>query len=298
MSEHLKSGRQALRLLYFLVISFSITRSISLLFAVDNQFSLPQTHKLLLFAVFLSFISRFFLGAYRVLSENIEIELRRPKILIDIFGFFIQALLFYVFSLNFYDLVFSQWTILLICSVDLVWLLILSVFYGIKSRTYKQWMRHNVFFIAFCPLNIYLLQSPYWLLAVSIGAFIYDIWSNVDFYFAKALTGLRIFVAGPYGDNQPPEVIAANVERARNVGKELALKGHFPFIPHTMLHGWETDGRFTVDHFKRIDFTWLDSCDALFFIAPSPGANLEKEIATKKGLQIFTSLESVPPFTK
>lgn len=298
MNEYLKSGRQALRLLYFLVISYSITKSISILFTSGNDFSLPPPNKAILFCVFLSFISRFFLGAYRVLSEDIEIELRRTKILIDIFGFFIQALLFYVFSLNYYDLIFSQWSILLICTVDLIWLAILALRYGIKSPTYRRWMIHNWVFIAFCIYNIFWLQNLYWLLVLSIIALILDFWFNGDFYFARASAGLRIFVAGPYGDNQPKKVIAANVQRARDVGKELALKGHFPFIPHTMLHGWETDHRFTVENFKSIDFKWLEFCDALFFIAPSTGANIEKEIATQRGLQIFKSLDQVPNVSK
>lgn len=158
-------------------------------------------------------------------------------------------------------------------------------------------MIHNIIFIIFCIYNIFILQNIYWLFVLSIIAFIVDFSVNADYYFAKSTLGLRIFVAGPYGDNQPPEIIANNVQRARDVGKELALKGHYPFIPHTMLHGWETDQRFTIDNFKAIDLKWLEFCDALFFIAPSTGANFEKEIAARKGLQIFTSMGAVPDVT-
>jgi len=107
------------------------------------------------------------------------------------------------------------------------------------------------------------------------------------------LPGLTIFVAGPYGDNKSQAEKNANVETAKEIGKQIALKGHFPFIPHTMLQGWEMDDRFTTEHFKRIDFQWLEFCDALYFIGESPGANVEKEIATKKGLQIFEKIEDV-----
>ena len=89
-------------------------------------------------------------------------------------------------------------------------------------------------------------------------------------------------------------VIESNVQAARDVGKELALRGHFPFIPHTMLHGWETDNRFTVSHFKAIDLKWLEFCDALFFIGPSTGANEELDFATRRGLQVFKSIDQVP----
>ena len=149
--------------------------------------------------------------------------------------------------------------------------------------------------IAFVFANMYLFKSTIALLVVSLVAFAIDILFNSEFYFGLSKNKvLKIFVAGPYGDNQPPEIISANVERAKRIGKSLALKGHIPLIPHTMLHGWEIDKRFKVEDFKRIDFAWLEECDALFYIAPSAGANIEREIATRKGLQIFTSLKSVP----
>ena len=61
-----------------------------------------------------------------------------------------------------------------------------------------------------------------------------------------------------------------------------------------MLHGWELDQRFGVDQFKEIDFAWLEFCDALYFIAESPGANIEKELAQHRGLQVFTDMRQVP----
>ncbi len=298
MHEYLKSGRQALRLLYFLVISLALTKAITTLFTVGERFSLPTIENSLLFFIFLSFATRFFLGAYRVLSEDIDIEVRRPKITVDVIGFFIQALSFYVYSLNYYDLSLSQWMIIIICLVDLIWLAVLAYGYGIKSRTFREWMLHDIFFTLLAALNIFVWHSVGLLLVASIIALVADFWINVDFYFSRTLTGLRIFVAGPYGDDQPKKVIEKNVERARDLGKELALKGHFPFVPHTMLHGWETDARFTLEHFKAIDFKWLEYCDALFFIAPSAGADVEKEIATQKGLRIFTSLDQVPIVAK
>jgi hypothetical protein len=155
MNEYLKSGRQALRLLYFLIISLSITNSIKLLFTVDNKFILPATERIILFAVFLSFITRFFLGAYRVLSEDIEIELRRPKIITDVFAFFIQALTFYVYSLNYYDLLFAQWIIVFICLVDLIWLGTLASCFKIRPTTFREWMVNNIVLIIILPCNIF-----------------------------------------------------------------------------------------------------------------------------------------------
>jgi hypothetical protein len=303
MNEYLKSGRQALRSLYFLIIGLALTKSISTLFAsngVTNQFSLPNLSEGFLFLVFMSFITRFSLGAYRVLSADIEIEHRRPKIVCDIIGFFIQALAFYVYSVNFYDLMLSQYTIIFISLTDLIWLLILRIGYKIRGDVDAQWLKHNVIIILLLGINILVFHAKSFvgisfLIIVSAIAAALDFVKNADFYFStKNSPALRIFVAGPYGDSEPKKVIETNVDRAREIGKELALKGHFPFIPHTMLHGWETDKRFTVENFKSIDFQWLDFCDALYFIAPSTGANIEKERASKRGLQIFTSLDAVP----
>lgn len=295
MHEYSKSGRQVLRMLYFLIISMSLTKAISTCLVVDNKFSNPTLEHLALFVVFFSFTTRFCLGAYRVMSENVEVELRRPKIMVDTIGFFFQAMIFYVYSLNYYGHFHAQVMTGVLCFVDLVWLSVLAIGYGIKSKTFSQWVAHNIVFLCFLAVNVFLLKRNTALfLVASAVAFVFDMIKNFDFYFPPAAGGLRIFVAGPYGDKGPKKVIQMNIQRACDVGKELALKGHFPFIPHTMLQGWETDRRFTIDHFKSIDFNWLEHCDALFFIAPSPGANVEKELATRKGIRVFTTMEDVP----
>ena len=88
MHDYLKSGRQAIRLLYFLIIGFAFTRSITDLFNVDGHFAVPDYDKVVLFVVFLSYITRFFLGAYRALSYDIDVETRRVKIAGDAISFF------------------------------------------------------------------------------------------------------------------------------------------------------------------------------------------------------------------
>ncbi|MCX6144961.1 MAG: hypothetical protein NTZ35_17285 [Ignavibacteriales bacterium] len=295
MNEYSKSGRQALRMLYFLVISLSLTKAISSLLVINDKFSNPTLAQVALFAVFVSFISRFFLGAYRVMCEDIEIELRRPKVIIDALGFFLQAMIFYVYSLNYYGHYLSQIMTAMLCLMDLVWLSVLAFRYGIKSSTFNRWMAHNIIFVLFIVANMLVFKGNLSSFVVASAiAFVLDFYTNFDFYFPKPISGLRIFVAGPYGDNEPRKVIEKNVRTARDVGKELALNGHYPLIPHTMLHGWERDKRFSIERFKSIDFNWLEHCDALFFIAPSPGANVEKEIATRKGLRVFTSIDEVP----
>lgn len=295
MFEYLKSVRKAIRLIYVLIISLAFTEALKSLFIQNDIFKLPKSQDIILVLIFFSFITRFFMGAYRILSYDIEVEISRPKIIIDSIGFSFQALVFYVFSLIYHNFLFTQWLIIIICIVDLVWLALLAVIFKIKEDTYNQWQTHNIVISCFVLLNIFYFANLILLLIVSFLAFVIDFVYNREFYFSlKKSPGLRIFVAGPYGDNETEEVKEKNVEVAKQIGKELALKGHFPFIPHTMLHGWEMDKRFTIEIFKTIDLKWLEFCDALFFIAESSGSNEEKYQAVKKGLQIFTDLEKVP----
>ena len=295
MHDYLKSGRQAVRWVYVLMTGLGITKAVDLLFRPTGTFMVPTIDSILLFLSFFLFVSRFLLGAYRVLSYDIEIEVKRGKIIIDAVTLFVQAILFYVFALNFTDVTQSQWTVVTICVWTLIWLILLAALFGIIERTARIWIVHDLVVPILLVINIYNWNSISVFFIISLLSAIVDFILNSDFFFSfKQSSGLRIFVAGPYGDLEPKDVIAQNVDNARDIGKELALKGHFPFIPHTMLHGWELDNRFTVSTFNEIDFTWLEFCDALYFIAESPGANLEREIAIKKGLQIFTFLEQVP----
>jgi hypothetical protein len=301
-SDYLKAGKQAVRLIYFLVIGFAITRSLTTLFINNstNLFFLPPLSTFILFLVFASFISRFFVGAYRVLSYDVEMEIRKPKVLIDLFGFTFQAIAFYVLALSFLDARVTEILLITICTIDTIWLLILYIGYEIIQSTFRQWIAHNLIMAGIILIDIFLFKDNYWVLfGASALAFIVDLIMNGDFYFGfDPKSGYRIFVSGPYGDDNPPDVIARNVEKAKQVGKELTLRGHIPFIPHTMLHGWEDDKRFSGPDFKRIDFAWLFQCQALYFIDSSPGADVEKEVAIHKGMHVYYKMEDVPDLTK
>jgi hypothetical protein len=295
MQEYLKAGRQAVRWVYVLIAGLAIKKAIEILLQPAGSFALPSIDSFALFMVFFSFISRFLLGAYRVLSYDIEVEVKRGKIIIDAISLFVQAILFYVFSLSFIDRIASQWTVVIICGWELLWLVLLWAWFGIIERTTRVWVIHDIVVIPFVLVNLFLVHSIVFLVGVAIVAAVSNFWINADFFFSfKQSYRLRIFVAGPYGDYEAQETRDRNVETARNIGKELALRGHFPFIPHTMLHGWELDDRFHVQHFKEIDYAWLEFCDALYFIAESPGANAERDLALRRGLQLFTDLEQVP----
>lgn len=104
---------------------------------------------------------------------------------------------------------------------------------------------------------------------------------------------MYIYVAGPYTADTKEE-IAANVAAADAAAREIAYTGHIPFCPHKMTWGWEDDPHLGYDDFIGMDDLWLMQCDALLFIAPSPGANREKNLAEALGIPVYTSIEDLP----
>jgi len=103
----------------------------------------------------------------------------------------------------------------------------------------------------------------------------------------------RIYVAGPYSSEHPEEV-SLNVQQAEQAGRDLLAKGHFPFVPHCMTAGWETDHRLDYEDFMRLAIAWLRQCDWLVYLAPSPGADRELAEAWARGMPVFYSVEEVP----
>ena len=109
---------------------------------------------------------------------------------------------------------------------------------------------------------------------------------------------LLIYVAGPYSGATRPE-IEKNVNSAIDAGVETYLKGHFPYVPHLTdlvdRRAKETGNDLTWEDFIRWDMPWLKVCDALLYLAPSKGADLELGVAKKLGKQIFYSVDDLPP---
>ncbi len=112
---------------------------------------------------------------------------------------------------------------------------------------------------------------------------------------------LHIYVSGPYtpspADKQAgreAEAIERNVAKANDVALRLAAMGHYPFIPHTMMKGWEDVHHMSTEQILDICHKWIERCDALFFISDSAGARSELNYAHKLGLPIFRDLDKVP----
>lgn len=108
---------------------------------------------------------------------------------------------------------------------------------------------------------------------------------------------MRIYIAGPYSADTPAEV-DANVQRAIDAGIAVIKKGHVPYIPH--LSHWvdkrasELNQPITWDEWMEIDSVWLSACDALLYLAPSPGANRELAQALREDKQVFYSVDDMP----
>jgi len=103
---------------------------------------------------------------------------------------------------------------------------------------------------------------------------------------------LNIYVSGPYSAPNR-EGVLANISKANSIGRMLVNKGHRPFVPHAAtdplgdLRDWQwfIDG--DLEHIKYLD-------DALFYIAPSPGADMEREYAQGLGLPVYYHYDEVP----
>lgn len=107
---------------------------------------------------------------------------------------------------------------------------------------------------------------------------------------------LRIYVAGPLTSHDK-DVVKRNREIAIKFGEEILKKGHLPYVPHSHFRDWNIDIHKDYDLFFEHGVEILKKwADALFLIAPSKGADAEKEEAEKLGLKIFTSLDEIPEY--
>jgi hypothetical protein len=108
-----------------------------------------------------------------------------------------------------------------------------------------------------------------------------------------------IYVSGPYSarateDTAKKNEIDANVKAANAAAIAIAKKGHFPFVPHTMMRGWEDEENVDRTLALNICKKWVEKCDALYFIATSPGADIERGVAEGLHIPIYFNLNNIP----
>ncbi len=108
---------------------------------------------------------------------------------------------------------------------------------------------------------------------------------------------MLIYVAGPYTADTPGG-IAFNVDRAISVACDLIERGHNPYVPHFTyyLDQMLQQRKVTVEYerWMELDREWMEKCDALFFIGPSPGTNRELVRMAELKKIVYASMEQVP----
>jgi hypothetical protein len=111
---------------------------------------------------------------------------------------------------------------------------------------------------------------------------------------------MRVFIAGPYSAETMPEV-ERNVHRAMVAGMELMYLGHEPFVPH--LSHWmglaATGGGDCIPYARWVQWSlaFVECCDGLLYLAPSPGADRERARAVELGLPIWESVAEIARIT-
>lgn len=108
---------------------------------------------------------------------------------------------------------------------------------------------------------------------------------------------LRIYIAGPYTAPTEAERVV-NTQRAIAAGLKIFRLGHIPYIPHLThyvdIYAQSTGVRMTWDDYIALDLAWLEVCDALLYLGPSKGADLELQYATDLGKTIFRAISEIP----
>jgi len=103
---------------------------------------------------------------------------------------------------------------------------------------------------------------------------------------------IRVFIAGPYWDEDPC-IRLANVFRAKAAAAELVRRGYAVYCPHLMhyVHG---DG-ITEAMWRRQDMAWLFVSHYILRLpGGSDGASDEVEQAVLKGIPVRFSLDEFP----
>ena len=111
---------------------------------------------------------------------------------------------------------------------------------------------------------------------------------------------MYIYISGPY--SAPPDesgstkqqTIDVNISKADEIAIEIAKQGHFPFVPHTMMRGWEDTQKVERSRALNICKKWVEKCDALYFIAESAGAEEERQVAVSLALPVYRDLKDIP----
>lgn len=97
----------------------------------------------------------------------------------------------------------------------------------------------------------------------------------------------KIYVAGPFTGSE-----MQNTRRAVLAANELRNAGYSPYIPHLFAF-IDYLAPVPYEDVMRHCFIWLECCDAVLFLAKSPGADREVEFAREHNIPVFSSIEEI-----
>jgi hypothetical protein len=109
---------------------------------------------------------------------------------------------------------------------------------------------------------------------------------------------LMIYIAGPYSAPSLEER-ETNTRKAMDMFLSILSKGHYPVCPHLLhyLHEYNKEQTGTEIPYQvwiDLDKQYLSRCDAILYMAPSPGADGELRFAKRCGKIVFRNLEEIP----
>ncbi len=112
---------------------------------------------------------------------------------------------------------------------------------------------------------------------------------------------LVIYIAGPYSAPTLAER-ETNTRRAMDVFLALLARGHYPICPHLSHYPHERHkallgAEIPYNVWIELDRQYLVRCDAIYYMAPSPGADDELRLARKCGKIVFENMDEVPDLT-
>ena len=113
-----------------------------------------------------------------------------------------------------------------------------------------------------------------------------------NIHFIKNKTMKKIYIACPYTKKD----VAVNVKKSMDMADEIINLGHAPFCPN-LFHFLHMNNPHDYETWMNIDLKWLETCDYLIRVdGESPGADQEVNLAIKKKIPVFYSLEELKEY--
>ncbi len=106
---------------------------------------------------------------------------------------------------------------------------------------------------------------------------------------------MLIMVAGPYSA-ETPEQRAQNLRTLNVAAAQVLSKGHIPIIGvnAALPVVEEAQPQDPYQTIMDISLALAERCDAVLMLAESRGANMERDVFSRKALPIFSSIDQIP----